>query len=120
MTDAYAVTVRLESYEYRGEFYLVGEGCRTPSEVSRHVAAEHLLRIAAVEAVEQYLFDVLHEGETVGEAAYDAFAAAVECWVHVDTYHRLFSFGSDEYEIEIDGVHTETKLEEIAAELPSE
>jgi hypothetical protein len=52
MTEPYALVVQLESHEYYGEFYLVGEGYGTPAEVLENVAGDHLLRISdAVEPV---------------------------------------------------------------------
>ncbi|SEH54221.1 hypothetical protein SAMN05192561_105158 [Halopenitus malekzadehii] len=43
MIETYALTIGVESYEYDGEFYIVGEGHRTPSEVLQHVAGNHIL-----------------------------------------------------------------------------
>jgi len=42
MAETYALCVQIESHEYYGEYYLVGEGYGTPAEVLDNIAADHL------------------------------------------------------------------------------
>ena len=63
MASTYALRVQVESHEYDGEFYLVGDGYGTPADVLDNVAADHLLRIANAPRIEEYLLDVLKHGE---------------------------------------------------------
>lgn len=120
MTDTYAFTIRLESYEYEGEFYLVGDGYGTPGEVLQHVAADHIRAIERTLHVEQYLLDVLKEGENVPEAEFKGFDADVECGMHADVYYQRFSFWVDDRVFQIDGHDIESELESVADDLRSQ
>jgi len=93
MAETYAIRVQVESHEYDGEFYLVGEGYGTPADVLDNVAADHLLRIANAPRIEEYLLDVLKHGENTGKAEYDPTDSDVECWIHVDVSYRRYAFG---------------------------
>jgi hypothetical protein len=75
MTERYAFRVSLESYEFEGEFYLVGEGYGTPADVLRHVGTDHTLRMDQTKDVSSYLIDVLQEAENVSEDEYEAWDA---------------------------------------------
>lgn len=119
MSDTYALTVRVEAYEYEGEFYLVGEGYGTPSEVLQHVAADHIRAIDRTRHIEQYLLDVLKDGETMPKTEFEEFDADVECGMHADVYYQRFSFSVDGRVHRIDGPHIESELESIADELGS-
>jgi hypothetical protein len=41
MGDTYALRVQVESHEYDGEFYLVGDGYETPADVLQSVRLRH-------------------------------------------------------------------------------
>lgn len=119
MTGTYALTVRVESYEYAGEFYLVGEGYGTPGDVLQHVAADHIEAIDRTRHIEQYLLDVLKSGENTTEAEFEAFDADVECGMYADVYYQRFSFSVDDRVYQIDGQNIESEIESIADELHS-
>lgn len=120
MTDTYALTVSIESYDYDGEFYLVGEGYGTPSEVLRHVAAAHLLRIDEASVVEAYLLDVLNAGENTSKDEYESVDADVECGIHVNVDYHRFSFWVGDRVFEIGEHPTKSSLEAMADDLRSE
>ena len=88
MAETYALRVQVESHEYDGGFYLVGEGYGTPADVLDNVAADHLLRIANAPRIEEYLLDVLKHGENTGKAEYEATDSDVECWIHTETRRK--------------------------------
>jgi hypothetical protein len=119
MPDTYALTVRVGSYEYEGEFYLVGEGYETPSEVLQHVASDHIKAIDRTRHIEQYLLDVLNDGENVPKTEFEEFDADVECGMYADVYYQRFSFSVDERVYRIDGPHIESELESIVDDLRS-
>ncbi len=119
MTDTYALTVSFESYDYDGEFYLVGEGYGTPSEVLQHVAADHILRIDEAYVVEEYLLDVLKSGENANKAEYENANADVECGIHFDVDYHRFSFWVGDRVFEIGERPTRSSLEEMADDLRS-
>ena len=119
MPDTYALTVRVDSYEYEGEFYLVGEGYEPPSEVLQHVASDHIKAIDRTRHIEQYLLDVLNDGENVPRTEFEESDADVECEMYADVYYQRFSFSVDERVYRIDGPHIESELESIADDLRS-
>ena len=119
MPDTYGLVVRLDSYEYEGAFYLVGEGYGTPSDVLQYVAADHIMTIEQTHHIEEYLLDVLKTGENVSEAEYEEINADVECGIHVDVYYRDFSFWTGDNVVEITSQPTKYELESIAADLRS-
>jgi len=69
--------------------------------------------------IQQYLLDVLNEGENVPKAEFEEFDADVECGIYADVYYRRFSFSVDERVYRIDGPHIESELESIAEDLRS-
>lgn len=79
MDQTYALVVQIESHEYYGEFYFVGGGYGTPTEVLEHIAGDHLLRVLDASCIEEYLLDVLNDGENASKEEYNATDAAVEC-----------------------------------------
>jgi len=113
MSNRYALRIRLETYEYEGAFYLIGDGYETPGEVLQNVGADHILRIDEARQVESYLLDVLQEGENVSEDEYEAWDAAVSCGVHADIYYRKYSFWTGERVVEIGREPTDAELREI-------
>lgn len=117
MTDTYALSVRLDTYEYEGEFYVVGEGYGTPSDVLQHVASDHILAIDQTRHIEEYLLDVLKEGENTSKSEYEKLDA--ECGIHADVYYQRFSFWTGDEVIEIGQNPTEMEIESIASDLRS-
>lgn len=120
VTDTYALTIRFESYEYRGEFYLVGEGYGTPGDILQHVAADHILRIDATSRTEEYLLSVLNAGINVGKAEYEQLDADIECSIHVDVYYQRFAFWTGERTVKIGRNPTENQLNTLAEDLRAE
>lgn len=110
MTETYALVVRIESHEYYGEFYLVEEGYGTPAEVLEYVAGDHLLRISDTYRIEEYLLDVLNEGQNASKDEYDAMDADVECWIHGDVDYRRYTFGWNDTMTEFTEEPTESEI----------
>lgn len=119
MSDTYALTIRVESYEYEGEFYLVGEGHSTPRDVLQHVVADHIRAIERTRHIEQYLLDVLKEGKNVSRTEFEEVDAEVEFGMHVDAYYQQFAFWVDDRMFEIEGPNIDSELESIAEDLRS-
>lgn len=119
MGETYALRVQIESHEYYGEFYLVGEGYGTPAGVLDTVAADHLLRIANASRIEEYLLDVLKHGENTGKAEYDATDSDVECWIHVDVSYQRYAFGVEDGVFEFSGEPTKSEIASIVTQLQS-
>jgi hypothetical protein len=90
MAEMYALVVRIESHEYYGEFYFIGEGYGTPGEVLKYIAGDHLLRMSDAYRIEEYLLDVLNEGENASKDEYKAMDADIKCWIHVDVDEEVF------------------------------
>jgi hypothetical protein len=101
MADTYALTIRIESYEYSGDIYIVGEGHTTPQEVLQHVAADQIVAIETATSLTQYLLDLLEQGGTVSSDEYDAFDADLECSLYADVYYHRFSFWTGEKQVEL-------------------
>ena len=119
MAQIYVLTVGFESYEYDGEFYIVGDGYGTASDVLRHVAADHIMAIEQSYCIEEYLLDVLKEGENVSESEYEQVDADIECGIHVDVDYQRFAFWVGDRVLEIDGQPTQSKIESVADSLRS-
>jgi hypothetical protein len=119
MAETYALRVQIESHEYDGEFYLVGEGYGTPACVLDNVAADHLLRIANASRIEEYLLDVLKQGENTGEAEYDAIDNDIECWIHVDVSYQRYAFGVGDRVFEFSGEPTKSEIASTLTQLQS-
>jgi hypothetical protein len=119
MADTYALRVQVESHEYDGEFYLVGEGYGTPADVLDNVAADHLLRIANVRRIEEYLLDVLKHGENTGEAEYKGTDSDVECWIHADVSYRRYAFGVGDRVFEFSSEPSKSEIASTVTQLQS-
>jgi hypothetical protein len=119
MAETYALRVQVESHEYDGEFYLVGDGYGTPADVLDNVAADHLLRIANVPRIEEYLLDVLNHGENTGEAEYEAKDSDVECWIHVDVTYRRYAFGVGDRVFEFSSEPSKREIASTVTQLQS-
>ena len=119
MAETYALRVQIESHEYNGQFYLIGEGYGTPADVLDTVAADHLLRITNALRIEEYLLDVLKQGENTGAAEYDATDTDVECWIHVDVSYQKYAFGVGDRVFEFSGVPTKSEIMSTVTQLQS-
>jgi len=75
MAETYALCVQIESHEYYGEYYLVGEDMN-PAEVLDNIAADHLLRISNASRIEEYLLDA-EARENASEGEYDSTDADI-------------------------------------------
>lgn len=113
----YALVVQLESYEYAGEFYFLGEGCETPGDVLVDIAAEHINAIERSRPLPEYLLDVLRTGENVSRAEYEAADPDVECRLHVDVYYGRFWFETADEQLELPTPPTRAAIEQVAYRL---
>lgn len=119
MGETYALRVQIESHEYYGEFYLVGEGYGTPADVLDNVAADHLLRIANAPHIEEYLLDVLKHGENASEVEYETTDSDVEFWIHVDVSYQKYAFGIGDRVFEFSGEPTKSEIASTVTQLQS-
>lgn len=110
MTAKHTLTVRVETYEYEGEFYILGEEYDTPAEVLEYVAGSHILRIDQTRHVESYLLDVLKSGENASEAEYNKWDSDFDCGIHADIYYQRFSFWAGDDMVEINQEPTEATI----------
>ena len=110
MAETYALCVQIESHEYDGEFYFMGDGYGTPAEVLDNVAGDHLLRITNTSCIEAYLLDELKEGRNTSETEYEATDTDVECWIHVDVSYRRYAFGVGDRVIQFTGQPTKSDI----------
>lgn len=119
MAETYALCVQVESHEYYGEFYLVGDGYGTAAEVLENVAADHLLRISEASRIEAYLLDVLKHGENTSVDEFDATDTDVECWIHVDVPYRNYAFGVGDRVVEFTVEPTESEIASAVTQFQS-
>ena len=119
MAETYALLVQIESHEYYGEFYLLGEGYSTQAEVLDHVASDHLVRLSDDAHIESYLLDVLSEGQIVSKDEYEATDADIECWLHVDVPYQRYTFGSNNTMTEFTRKPTEGEIASKVEDLRS-
>ena len=118
MSDTYTLTVRVDSYEFSGEFYFVGEGYGTGEEVLKHVATDHILAMKQRPHVGEYLLETLQKGENVSELEYRQADPDVSCGLHFDVDYQEFHFWVGDHEVEIGAQPTESELRSIAEDLP--
>ncbi len=118
MTDTYAVSIRVDSHDFGGEFYLVDDGYGTGEEVLKHVVAEHILAMKQRPHVAEYLLETLRDGENVSKAAYNRAEPDVSCGLHFDVSHQQFRFWVGDHNVEIGRQPTEQELRSIAEALP--
>jgi len=119
MTDTYALSIRVDSYDFGGEFYLVGEGYGTGEEVLKHVATDHILTMKQRPHVAEYLLETLKDGENVSKSEYRHADPDVSCGVHFDVDHHQFRFWVGDYTADLGRQPTKTELRSIAEELSS-
>lgn len=120
MSDTYALSVTIHSYDFNGEFYFLGEGHSTGEEVLKHVAADHILAMQQRPHVAEYLLETLSDGENVSESKYKQADPDVSCGIHFDVNHQQFRFWVGDDGVEIGRQPTKSELRSIAENLPSE
>lgn len=114
MAGTYTLVICLESYEFDGEFYLLGEGYETPGDVLEFVAAEHILALDWSRPLPDYLVGVLRSGENVSRAVYEEADPDVECGIHADIYYGRVWLWSGETEVELPPGPTRGDIERVA------
>lgn len=119
MTNTYALTIVVESYEFSGEFYLVGEGYSTGEEVLKHVATDHILAMKQRPHVAEYLLETLQDGENVSKSGYEQADPDVSCGLHFDVNYQQFQFWVGDYTVEIGRQPTKSELRSIAEDFPA-
>lgn len=82
-----------------------------------NVAADHLLRIANGSRIEEYLLDVLKQGENASEVEYDATDVDIECWIHVDVSYQRYAFGVGDRVVEFSGEPTKSEIASTVTQL---
>ena len=119
MADTYALSITVQSYDYDGEFYLVGEGYGTGEAVLKHVATDHILSMKQRLHVADYLLETLQDGENVSESTYEQADPEVSCGLHFDVDHQKFRFWVGDHGVEIGRQPTKSELRSIAEDLHS-
>jgi hypothetical protein len=117
MSDTYALSIRIESYEFSGEFYLVGDGHGTGEEVLKHIATDHILAMKQRPHVAEYLLETLQEGKTVSKSEYEQADPNVSCGLHFDVDHQQFRFWAGDETVEIGRQPTKSELRSMANDL---
>ncbi len=117
MTHTYSLSITIESYEFDGEFYLLGDDYDTGAEVLKHVAADHILAMKNRPHVAEYLLETLQDAENVAESEYNQADPEVSCGLHFDVDHQKFRFWVGDHGVEIGRQPTKSELNSIAAEL---
>jgi hypothetical protein len=117
MSHTYALSIRVESYEFSGEFYLVGDGYATGGEVLKHVATDHILAMKQRPHVAEYLLETLQGGENVSKSDYEQADPTVSCGLHFDVDHQQFRFWAGDETVEIGSHPTKSELRSIANDL---
>ncbi|MFB6244566.1 MAG: hypothetical protein ABEH80_10735 [Halobaculum sp.] len=117
MVDTYALSVRIDSYEFGGEFYFVGEGYGTAEAVLKHVATDQILAMKRRPHVAEYLLETLRDGENVSKSTYEQADPDVSCGLHFDVDHQQFRFWGGDHTVEIGSRPTKSELRSIADDL---
>lgn len=118
MTDTYSLSIRIDSYEFGGEFYLLGEGYKTGEKVLKHIVTDHVLAMKQRPHVAEYLLETLQDGENVGKSEYEQAEPDVSCGLHFDVDHQQFGFWVGDYDVELGSHPTKSELRSIAEDLP--
>ena len=118
MTNTYSLSIRIDSYEFSGEFYFVGGRYDTGEKVLKHVATDHILAMKQRPHVAEYLLETLQDGENVSESEYREAEPDVSCGLHFDVDHQEFRFWVEDYGVEIGPQPTKSELRSIAEDLP--
>jgi hypothetical protein len=117
MSDTYALRIRVESHEFSGEFYLVGDGYSTGEEVLKHVATDHVLAMKQRPHVAEYLLETLEQGKAVSKSEYEQADLTVSCGLHFDVDHQQFRFWVGDETVEIGRQPTKSELRSMANDL---
>jgi hypothetical protein len=118
MTETYALSITIESYEFSGEFYTVGEGYGTGEEVLKYVASDHILAMKQRPHVAEYLLETLQDGENVSKSKYEQAEPDVSCGLHFDVDHQQFRFWVGDRSVDIGRQPTKSELRSTADDLP--
>jgi hypothetical protein len=117
MTETYALSIRVESYEFSGEFYLLGNGYGTGEEVLKHVATDHILAMKQRPHAAEYLLETLRDGENVSKSEYEQAEPDISCGLHFDVDHQKFRFWAGDETVEIGRRPTKSELKSLADDL---
>ncbi|WP_146418345.1 MULTISPECIES: hypothetical protein [Haloarcula] len=117
MTETYALSIHVESYEFSGEFYLVGNRYDTGGEVLKHVATDHILAMKQRPHAAEYLLETLQDGENVSKSEYEQAEPDVSCGLHFDVDHQQFRFWVGDHSVDIGRQPTKDELHSIADDL---
>ena len=118
MGTTYALTIIIESYEFSGEFYLVGNGYDTGEEVLKYVATDHILAMKQRPHVAEYLLETLQDGASVSESRYKQAEPDVSCGLHFDVDYHRFRFWVGDHTVDIGSQPTKGELRSIAETIP--
>ncbi|OYR57385.1 hypothetical protein DJ83_17025 [Halorubrum ezzemoulense] len=113
----YALSIHVESYEFSGEFYFVGDGYDTGGDVLKHVATDHILTMKQRPHAAEYLLETLQEGENVSESVYEQAEPDVSCGLHFDVDHQQFQFWIGDRSVDIGRQPTKSELRSTADDL---
>jgi len=113
----YTLTIVIESYEFSGEFYLVGDEYDTGEQVLRHVASDHILAMKQRPHVGEYLLETLQDGKNASKSGYKQADPDVACGLHFDVDHQQFRFWVGDHTVEIGRQPTKNELRSIADDL---
>lgn len=113
----YALSIHVESYEFSGEFYLVGDGYSTGGEVLKHVATDHILAMKNRPHAAEYLLETLQDGENVSKSEYEQAEPDVSCGLHFDIDHQKFRFWVGDRSVDIGRQPTKSDLRSTANDL---
>jgi len=117
MADTYTLSITVQSYDFDGEFYFVGEGYGTGEEVLKHVATDHILAMKQRPHVAEYLLETLQDGSNVSKSRYNQADSDVSCGLHFDVDHQQFRFWVGDHGVEIGSRPTKSELRSIAEDL---
>jgi hypothetical protein len=118
MTETYALSITIQSYEFSGEFYIVGDGYGTGKGVLKYVVSDHILAMKQRSHVADYLLGTLQDGKNVSESTYKQADPDVSCGLHFDVDHQQFRFWVGDHGVEIGSQPTKSELRSIADDLP--
>jgi leucyl-tRNA synthetase len=118
MSNTYTLTVAIESYEFSGEFYILGDRYDTGKEVLKHVATDHILAMKQRPHIAEYLLETLQDGENVSTSDYEQADPDVSCGLHFDVDHHRFRFWVGDHTVDIGSQPTKSELRSIADDLP--
>jgi hypothetical protein len=113
----YALSIHVESYQYSGEFYLVGDRYDTGGDVLKHVAADHILAMKQRPHAAEYLLGTLQQGDNVSESEYEQVDPDVSCGLHFGVDHQQFRFWVGDRSVDIGRQPTKSELRSTADDL---